>query len=123
VSGRYRQHNLPEGELLSERPVADTEVHLLLDGLLLIEVDHQPALEAGPAAIFDPSARTPYGKQHISVRATTACRLAVLPRTHLDSQALLGIATEQRSRLDGQLITQHPGRAGNPLVFKSVQLG
>jgi hypothetical protein len=26
-------------------------------------------------------------------------------------------------RLDGQLITQHTGRAENPLVFKSVQLG
>jgi hypothetical protein len=99
-SGRYRQHNLPEGTLLSERPIADTEVHLLLDGLLLIEADHQPVLEAGPGAIFDPSARTSYSKQHITVRAATACRLAVLSRAHLDSQALLGVATEQRPRLD-----------------------
>lgn len=28
-----RQHDLPEDALLSERPIADTEVHLLLDGL------------------------------------------------------------------------------------------
>ena len=73
---------------------------MLLDGLLLIEVDHQPVLEAGPGAIFDPSARTSYSKQHVTVRATTACRLAVLPRAQLDSQALLGVAAEQRSRLD-----------------------
>jgi hypothetical protein len=99
VSGNHRQHDLPEGALLSERPIADTEVHLLLDGLLLIEVDHQPVLEAGPGAIFDPSARTSYSKQHVTVRATTACRLAVLPRAQLDSQALLGVAAEQRSRL------------------------
>ena len=48
VSGDYRQHGLPEGALLSERPVADTEVHVLLDELLLIEIDQRPALEAGP---------------------------------------------------------------------------
>ena len=100
VTGDYRQHDLPEGALLSERPIADTEVHLLLDGLLVIEADHQPVLEAGPGAIFDPSARTSYSKQHVTVRATTACRLAILPRAQLDCRALLGIAAEQRSRLD-----------------------
>jgi hypothetical protein len=99
VSGKYHQHGLPEGALLSERPIADTEVHVLLDGLLVIEVDHQPVLEAGPGAIFDPSARTSYSKQHVTVRATTACRLAVLLRARLDSQALLGVAAEQQSRL------------------------
>ena len=57
-------------------------------------------LEAGPGTIFDPAARMPYSKQHIIVRATTGCRLAVVPRTYLDNQALLGVATEQRSRLD-----------------------
>jgi hypothetical protein len=100
VSGKYHQHDLSEGALLSERPIADTEVHVLLDGLLLIEVDRQPALEAGPGAIFDPSARTSYSRQHVTVRATTACRLAVLPRAQLDSRALLGVAAEQGSRLD-----------------------
>ena len=48
VTGDYRQHDLPEGALLGERPIAATEVHLLLDGLLVIEADHQPVLEAGP---------------------------------------------------------------------------
>ena len=100
VSGHYHQHDLPAGGLLSDQPIADTEVHLLLDGLLVIKIDHQPVLEAGPGAIFDPSARTPYSQQHVTVGATTACRLAVLPRALLDSQSLLGVATEQRSRLD-----------------------
>jgi hypothetical protein len=100
VAGDYRQHDLPEGALLSERPIAGTQVHLLLDGLLLIEIDQQPVLEAGPGAIFDPSMRTPYSKQHVTVRAQTSCRLAILPRGHLDSQALLGVAAEQTSRLN-----------------------
>ncbi len=102
VSRDYRQHDLPEGALLSERPIAGTEVHLLLDGLLLIEIDQQPALEAGPGAIFDPAARTLYSNEHVTVRARTPCRLAVLPRDQLDSQALLGVAAEQASRLNAQ---------------------
>ena len=81
VSGDYRQHSLPEGSLLSERPIADTEVHLLLDGLMLIEIDQQPAAEAGPGAIFDPAMRTPYSKAHVTVRAKTplSARRAAAP--------------------------------------------
>jgi len=103
VSGHYRQQDLPEGMLLRERPIADTEVHLLLDGLLLIEIDQRPALEVGPGAIFDPATRPHYSKEHASVRARTPCRLAVLPRDQLDSRALLDSAAEQASRLNAYL--------------------
>ena len=99
VSGGYRQHTLPQDALLSERPIAESEIHLLLDGLLVIEIDRQAAVEVGPGAIFDPSKRTPYSKEHARVRARTPSRLAVLPRTRLDDQALLGVAAEQGARL------------------------
>jgi hypothetical protein len=102
VSGDYRQHRLPKGALLSERPIAGTEVHLLLDGLLLIEIDHQPAAEAGPGAIFDPTMRTEQSKNHVTVRARTPCRLAVLRRDQLDNHALLGVAAEQTTRLQAR---------------------
>ena len=55
--------------------------------------------ETGPGAIFDPALRTPHSKQQVTVRAHTRCRLAVLPRDRLDSQALLGGAERQTSRL------------------------
>jgi hypothetical protein len=103
VARQYRQHRLPEGALLSERPIADTEVHLLLDGLLLIEIDRHAAVEVGPGAIFDPARRTPSSKQHVTVRAQTPCRLAVLPRDQLDDPALLGVAAEQSAQLGAQL--------------------
>ena len=44
--------------------------------------------------------RTPYSKEHVRVRARTPSRLAILPRAHLDDQALLGVAAEQTARLN-----------------------
>jgi hypothetical protein len=99
VSGGYRQHRLPAGARLSEAPIAETEVHVLLDGLLVIEFDGKPIAEVGPGAIFDPAKRTQVSKAHVTVRAKTPCRLAVLARDLLDSDALLGVATEQTSQL------------------------
>jgi hypothetical protein len=98
VSEAYRQHRLPAGALLSEAPIADSEVHLLLDGILIIEIDHEPAVEAGPGAIFDPALRTQESKEDVTVRARTACRLAVVRRDGLDEQALLGAAAAQTAR-------------------------
>jgi hypothetical protein len=43
--------------------------------------------------------RTPYSKQHVTVRARTRCRLAVLPRDQPGGQALPGVAEPQTSRL------------------------
>jgi hypothetical protein len=100
VSGDYRQHTLPQDMLLSDRPIAAGEVHLVLDGLLVIEIDRQPGVEVGPGAIFDPAMRTPYSKEHVTVRARTPSRLAVLRRAQLDDQALLSVAAEQTARLD-----------------------
>jgi hypothetical protein len=99
VSGGYRQHRLPAGALLSQVPIAETEVAVLLDGLLVIEFDGKPAVEAGPGVIFDPAKRTQVSKEHATVRARTPCRLAVLARGQLDNDALLGVATEKTSRL------------------------
>ena len=93
--GSVRQNSLATGTLLSSRPIADTEVHLLLDGILLTEYDGNPVLEAGPGAIFDPTLRTPESKLHVTVRARTPCRLAVLRRDRLDSEALLSVAAQQ----------------------------
>jgi hypothetical protein len=99
VSGSYRQRYLPAGGRLNDLPLSEDQVHVLLDGLLTIEIDGKPTLEAGPAAIFDPAVRTQESKQRVTVRAKTRCRLAVLSRRQLDDQALLGVAAQQTGRL------------------------
>jgi hypothetical protein len=85
--------------MLADLSVSAGEVLVLLDGLLLIEVDGRPALDAGPGAIFHPAMRAAESKEHVTVRAKTRCRLAVLSRDQLDSQALLGVAAQQTGRL------------------------
>jgi hypothetical protein len=89
--------------LLSERPISDAQVHVLLDGILVIELDQEPVSEVGPGAIFDPSKRAPESKRRVTVRARTPCRLAVIARERLDGPGLEAVANEQMSRLRATL--------------------
>jgi hypothetical protein len=99
VSADYDQHRLPAGEMMTPAFIHDDQVAVLLDGLLLVLINDEPAVELGPGAILDPSKRSPESRQHAKIRAQTATRLAVLARDQLDSDALLDVATEQTSAL------------------------
>ena len=72
---------------------------VLLDGLLVVLIDDERAVELGPGAILDPSNRSEESKQHAKIRAQTAARLALLSRDQLDDNALLDVASEQASAL------------------------
>jgi hypothetical protein len=74
-------------------------VAVLLDGLLVVLIDDERAVELGPGAILDPSHRSQESKQHAKIRAQTAARLALLSRGQLDDNALLEVASEQTSAL------------------------
>jgi hypothetical protein len=108
MSGHYREHPLPQGAFLREVPIAETEVYLLLDGLVQFEIDQQPVADAGPGAVFDPALRTSYSKEHAAIRAKTACQIATLSRAQLDSQALLGAAGEGASLLNAWRADHQP---------------
>jgi hypothetical protein len=77
----------------------DDQLAVVLDGLLLVLIDDEPAVELGPGAILDPANRSPESKEHAKIRAQTATRLGVLSRDQIDSDALLEVATEQASAL------------------------
>jgi hypothetical protein len=99
VSARYDQHRLPAGAMLGSVSIRDDQVAVLLDGVLVVLVDDEPAVELGPGAILDPAHRSDESKQHAKVRARTAARLALLSRDQLDDNALLNVASEQVSAL------------------------
>ena len=96
--------------MLSTRPIPDDQVAVLLDGLLDVLIDGEPAIEWGPGAVLDPSKRSLESKQHARIRAHTAVRLALLPRDGLDSDALLHVGSEQTSRLHALLEERQAAR-------------
>jgi hypothetical protein len=96
----YVQHKLAAGALLRDSPISDSQLYLLLDGILVIELDEQPVSEVGPGAIFDPVLRTSLSKQHAGVRARTSCRLAAIERSLFGSDALQDVARVQTARLE-----------------------
>jgi hypothetical protein len=97
VSGRYVQHRLAAGAMLGSVPIPHDQVGVLLDGLLVVLIDDEPAVELSPGAIPDPGNRSDESKQHAKVRARTAARLALLARHQLDNDALLDVSSEQGS--------------------------
>jgi hypothetical protein len=99
VSARYDQHRMSAGAMLSSVFTREDQVAVLVDGLLVVLIDDEPAVELGPGAILDPSNRSEESKQHAKIRAQTAARLAVLSRDQLDDNALLDVASEQLSAL------------------------
>jgi hypothetical protein len=99
VSARYEQYQLPAEAMLGSHPIRDDQVAVLLDGLMVVLIDDEPAVEIGPGNVFDPSTRIAESKQHAKIRAQTAVRFALLSRSDVDSDALHEVASEQASHI------------------------
>jgi hypothetical protein len=112
VSARYDQYRMPAGAMLGSVSLRDDQLAVVLDGLLLVLVDDEPAVELGPGAILDPFERSPESKQHAKIRAQTDTRLAVLSRDQIDSDALLDVASEQGSALRSFLRQRQAAQRG-----------
>jgi hypothetical protein len=74
--GRRR---LKEGEQLVEQGEAGTDVYLVLDGILTVEVDGEPVAEMGPGTIAGERAALEGGRRTATLRAASACNVAVVP--------------------------------------------
>jgi hypothetical protein len=72
------------------------EVFLLLDGVVAVDVDGRELVELGPGAILGERAVLEGGTRTSTVRAVTACKVAVAPSTHLDPTALAELSTTHR---------------------------
>jgi hypothetical protein len=100
TGANFARHPLPPGGLLSTLPISDDQVHLLLDGVMVMGVDGEPIFEVGPGSIYSATLSSAYLKDHVTVRARTPSRLAVLPLDRLGEQALAQLIGEQFARLD-----------------------
>ena len=85
---RPRIRRIEVGTALVEQGQPGAELFLLLDGVLSVEVDGQPVVEVGPGAILGERAILEGGRRTATLRAVTACSVAVAAADAVDRQAL-----------------------------------
>jgi hypothetical protein len=78
VGGHHRRQagfrRLEDGEVLVEQGETGTDVYLLFDGVLMVEIDGKPVTELGPGAVVGEMALLEGGKRTATLRAVTPCR-------------------------------------------------
>lgn len=91
---------IPTGRCLVEQGSAGTELFLLLDGALDVEVDGEPVAQVGPGAVIGERTLFEGGRRTATLRAVTACRVATAALDQLDQQALRDLADSHRREHD-----------------------
>jgi hypothetical protein len=72
------------------------EIFLLLDGVLALEVDDVELAVIGPGAVLGERALLEGGRRTATLRAVTACKLAVATADHIDREALVRLSSDHR---------------------------
>ncbi|HEV7758896.1 MAG TPA: cyclic nucleotide-binding domain-containing protein [Acidimicrobiales bacterium] len=86
-------------ELVTQGDPGD-EIFLLLDGVLTVEVGGEPLAQIGPGAVLGERAVLEGGLRTSTLRAETACKVAVAAADQLDRAALAEISTGHRREDD-----------------------
>ena len=84
------------GSTLVQQGEPGEELFLLLDGVLSVEVDGKALTEIGPGAILGERALLEGGKRTSTLRAVTACRVAVATADQVAPDALAEVARGHR---------------------------
>ncbi|CAN5891585.1 hypothetical protein BH23ACT10_BH23ACT10_16440 [soil metagenome] len=85
-----------KGATLTEQGEPGDELYLVLDGMLIVEVDGDPVAEVGPGAILGERAVLEGGNRTSTLRADTACKVAVATAEQLDRDALVELSQGHR---------------------------
>ncbi|MBX3286552.1 MAG: cyclic nucleotide-binding domain-containing protein [Acidimicrobiales bacterium] len=93
---RPRVRTADAGSLLFRQGEPGGELHLLLDGVVAVEVDATVVAEVGPGAILGERAIVESGRSTSTVRAVTACRVAVATTDQIDHDHLVELSRSHR---------------------------
>ena len=85
-----------EGKALTEQGQPGTEMYMLLDGVLSVEVDGNALADLGPGAVLGERAVLEGGVRTATLRAVTNCRVAVASADDIDPAALDELRTGHR---------------------------
>ena len=96
VGARPHWLRLRRGTTLVEQGEPGTELFLLFDGVLAVEIDGVTVTELGPGAIVGEMALLEGGRRTATLRAVTPCRVAAVPGDRVDRAALAELAERRR---------------------------
>jgi Cyclic nucleotide-binding domain len=88
--------HLATGETLTIQGQAATEVYLILDGVLEVDVDDEIVAEVGPGSIVGERAVLEDGTRTSTLRAVTPVRVAAIVSESLSGEDLAQVATKHR---------------------------
>ncbi|HEX2363078.1 MAG TPA: cyclic nucleotide-binding domain-containing protein [Jiangellaceae bacterium] len=98
IDGKPEFRRLEVGQTLVEQGDVGSDVYLLFDGVLVVEIDGKPVTEVGPGAIVGEMALLEGGRRTATLRAVTPCRIAVVAGDQLDHDALAEVARARREQ-------------------------
>mgnify|MGYP001443778300 CR=1 FL=1 len=87
---------IKKDQTLVEAGDPGSELFLLLDGMLVVEVAGKPIANVGPGAILGERALLEAGTRTATLKALTPCRVAVVSGQQVDRQALGALAANHR---------------------------
>jgi hypothetical protein len=93
---RPRVQSLAEGSVLVKQGDPGGSLFLLLDGVLRVEVDGRPLVELGPGAVLGERAVLEGGRRTATLTAVTPGRVAAVPGSSIDQEALRQLAEGHR---------------------------
>jgi hypothetical protein len=98
MSGEKRPEirRLPAGTVVTRQGEPGTELYLLLDGMLSVEIDGDKVTEVGPGAVLGELAVLEGGVRTATLVATTPIRLAVATGDAIDHDRLRALADLHR---------------------------
>jgi hypothetical protein len=94
IKPSIRKHK--PGDVLMEQGAESDEVILLLDGVVSVAVDGEVLAEIGPGAILGERAGLEEGRRTSTVTALTRAKVAAVPGSALDHDALAELAESHR---------------------------
>src|SRR5215207_4557602 len=93
------RHTLAKGETLVEQDEPGTNMFLILDGMLDVEVDGDVVAEVGPGAIVGERASIEGGLRSSTLRAATNVRAVAIPASALDTGEIVALASSHRREM------------------------
>lgn len=100
AGGKPQRVKIGAGDVLFEQGSPGTALYLLLDGVLSVEVDGGMVAELGPGAILGERAILEGRGRTSTLRAVTPCRLALVPREQVSTDALAQLSKGHKRELD-----------------------